>query len=186
MIAPAAVIPPHSLDAENAFPERKEDPHHSSWASSLETTAREHNKNTTADLSRCNGTSTIFGQHEVCPDRDDNVITRPFTTPSVRTSQSIHQHFVLYDLAHGAYDASLTHISDEVVLFWLPPSDSSQWTPSPFTVDLVNNTCAEQFMMVSKARLFGEHMALSAVLATDESLEQNHLGRHVRHFNHES
>ena len=103
-----------------------------------------HNTNATADVSPCNGISAILGQQKVCPDRDDNERTRPVTTPFVRTSQPIRPHFVPLDMAHGAYDASLTKISDDIVLFWLPPSPFSQWTPSPFTVDLVEYDCADK------------------------------------------
>ena len=42
--------------------------------------------------------------------------------------------------------------------------------------------CAEQFMMVSKARLFGDDTALSATPASDDPREQKRLGCHVRHF----
>ena len=37
-------------------------------------------------------------------------------------------------------------------------------------------------MMVSKARLFGDDLALSAILATDDPRVQKRLDRHVRHF----
>ena len=94
--------------------------------------------------------------------------------------------FVPLELACAPYDASLTYISGDVVLFWHPPPTFSQWTPSPFTVDLVEYNCAEQFMMASKARLFGDDTALSATLASDDSREQKRLGRHVRHFDHDS
>ena len=53
---------------------------------------------------------------------------------------------------------------------------------SPFTVDLVEYNCAEQFMMTSKARLFGDDTALSAILASTDPREQKRLGRQVRHF----
>ena len=119
---PIAVIPPHSLHAENAFSEGKEDPPHSSWTSSPETPARVQNKNASTDMSPCNGISAILGQHEACPECDDNERTRPATTPSVRTFQSIHQHFVPLSTATNAYDPSLTYIGDDVVLFWQPPS----------------------------------------------------------------
>ena len=79
----------------------------------------------------------------------------------------------------------LAYISDAVVLFWHPPSVSSQWTLSPFTVDLVEYNCAEQFMMASRARLFGDDTALSAILASDDPREQKRLGRQVRHFDPE-
>ena len=145
-----------------------------------------YNTNASADLSPCNGTSAILGQHEACPDRVDNEWTRLVTTLLVRTSQSIRPHFVPLDIAHGAYDASLTYISNDVVLFWLPPSAFSQWIPSPFTANLIEYTCAEQFMMALKARLLGDDSVFSAILATDDPREQKHLGRQVRHFDHES
>ena len=61
--------------------------------------------NATVDVSPCNGISAILGKR---PDRDDNERTRPVTTPSVRTPQPIRPHFVPLEMAHGAYDASLT------------------------------------------------------------------------------
>ena len=145
-----------------------------------------HNTNATADLSPCNGTSAILDKHDACPDRDDNERTRPVTTPSIRTSQPIRQHFVPLDITHGTYDASLTYISEDVVLFWHPPSVFSLRTPSLLTVGLVNYTCAEQFMMASKARLFGDDAALSVILATDDPREKKRIGRQIRHFDHES
>ena len=180
----AAVVPPHFLDAENAFLNREEDPPHSSWASSSEPPAPMHNTNATADLSACNGTSATLGQHNDCPDRDDTERTRPVTTPSVPLSHDLRPPFVPLELAYATCDASLTYISDDVVLFWHPPSASLQWTPSPFTVDLVEYNCAEQFMMASKARLFGDDMALSAILGSDDPREKKRLGRQVRHFDH--
>ena len=144
-----------------------------------------HNTNAAAELSPCNGTPATLDKHDACPDHDDNERMRPVTTPSVRTSQPIRQHFVPLDIAHGTYDASLTYISDDV-LFWQPPSVFSQYTPSPFTVGLVNYTCAEQFMMASKARLFGDDSALLAILATDDPREQKLIGRQIRHVDHES
>ena len=178
----AAVVPPHFLDAENAFLNRKEDPptHHGLAAPP----AHKHNTNAAADLSACNGTSATLGQHNACPDRDDTERTRPVTTHSVPLSHDLRPPFVPLELAYATYDASLTYISDDVVLFWHPLSAFSQWTPSPFTVDLVEYYCAEQFMMASKARLFGDGTALSAILAFNDPREQKRLGRQVRHFDH--
>ena len=42
-----------------------------------------------------------------------------------------------------------------------------------------------QFMMASKARLFGDDMTLSAILTSDDPREQKRLGRQVHHFHHE-
>ena len=122
----AAVIPPHFMDAENAFLNREEDPPHSSWASCSEPPAPVHNTNTTADLSACNGTSATLGQHNDCSDRDDTQRTRPVTTPSVPPSHDLRPPFAPLEHAYATYDASLTYISDDVVLFWHPPSIFSQ------------------------------------------------------------
>ena len=181
----AAVIPHHFLDAENAFLTREEDPTHSLWAGCSEPSARTHNTNAATELSTRYGTSATLGQHKACPDHDDSERTRPVTTPSVSPSYDLSPPFVPLEHAHAAYDASFTYISDDVVLFWHPPSAFSQWTLSPFTVDLVEYNCAEQFMMASKARLFGDDTALSAILATKDPREQKHLGRHVRLFDPE-
>ena len=181
----AAVMPPHFLDAENAFLNREEDSAHSSWASCSEPPAPMHNTNATADLSACNGTSAILGQHNDCPDRDDTERTRPVTTSSVPLSRNLRPPFVPLEHAYTTYDASLTYISDDVVLFWHPPSVFSQWTLSSFSVDLVKYNCAEQSMMGSKARLFGDDTALSAILPSDDPREKKRLGRQVRHFDPE-
>ena len=182
---PAAVIPHHFLDAENAFLNRDEDPPHTSRASCSEPPAPMYNTSATADLSICNGTPATFGQHNDCQDRDDIERTRPVTAPSVPPSHDLRPPFVPLEHAYAAYDASLTYVSDDVVLFWHPPSVFSQWTLSPFTVDLVEHNCAEQFMMASKARLFGDDTALSAILASDDPREQKRLGHQVRHFDPE-
>ena len=175
----AAVTPPHFLDAENTFLNREEDALHSPWASCSESPAPMHNTNVAAVLSACNGTPATLGQHNNCPDRDDTERTRPVTTPSVPLLHDLRPPFVPLEHAYATYDASPTYISDDVVLFWHRPSVFSQWTLSPFTVDFVEYNCAEQFMVASKARLFGEDTALSAILASDDAREQNHLGRQV-------
>ena len=52
-------------------------------------------------------------------------------------------------------------------------------------MDVVDYTCAEQFMMASKGRLFGDNTTLSEILATDDPREQKRIGRQVRHFDQE-
>ena len=182
---PAVVIPHHFLDAENAFLNREEDTSQSSWASCSEPPAPMHNANATADLSTCNGTPATLRQHNDCPGHDDTERTRPVTTPSVPPPHDLRPLFVPLEHAYDAYDASLTYINDDVALFWHTPSVFSQWTLSPFTVDLVEYNCAEQFMMASKARLFGDDTTLSAILASDDPRKQKRIGRHVRHFAHD-
>ena len=181
----AAVIPHHFLNAENAFLNREEDPAHSLWASYSEPPAPTHDTNATADLSASYGTSATLGQHKTCPDRNDSERARSVTTPLLPLPYDLSPPFVPLEHAYVAYDASLTYISDDVVLFWHYPSAFSQWTQSPFTKDLVEYNCAEQFMMTSKARLSGDDTALSAILASNDPREQKRLGRRVRHFDHE-
>ena len=130
---PAAVIPHHFLDAENAFLNREEDPPHSSWASCSEPPAPMHNTNATADLSTCNGTPATFGQHNDCQDRDDTDRTRPVTPPSVPSSPNLRPPFVPLEHAYAAYGDRL-HTSATMLFF-------------------SGIHCAEQFMMASKARL---------------------------------
>ena len=144
-----------------------------------------HNTNATADLSICNGSPATLDQYNDCPDRDDTERTRPVTTPSIPLPHSLRPPFVPLEHAYAAYDASLTYISEDVAPFWHPPSVFSQWTLSPFTVDVVEYNCADQLMMASKARLFGDDTALLAILASDDPREQERLGRHVRHFDHD-
>ena len=48
----------------------------------------------TADLSACNDTSAILGQHKACPDRDDSERTRSVTTPSVPLSHDAENAFL--------------------------------------------------------------------------------------------
>ena len=59
----------------------------------------------------------------------------------------------------SAFDPSLEYSTEDVVLFWHSPSYFSQWSPLPFVVDGVPYSCAEQFMMAEKARLFRDHRA---------------------------
>ena len=138
----AAVIPPPFSERRECLSKQERRPPHSSWASCSEPPAQMHNTNVTSDLSACNGTSATLGQHDACPDRDDSERTRPVTTPSVPLSHDFRPPFVPLKLAYATYDASITYASDDVVLFWHPPSAFLQWTPSPSTVDLVEYNCA--------------------------------------------
>lgn len=58
----------------------------------------------------------------------------------------------------------------------------SQWYPSPMVVDGVTYSCAEQYMMAQKARLFGDDAALKAIMSTDDPAQQKRLGKLVRGF----
>lgn len=67
----------------------------------------------------------------------------------------------------------------------------SQWFASNFrgrleeAGQLMDFTCAEQYMMASKAQLFGDKDSLDAIMATHSPREQKALGRKVQGFNQE-
>lgn len=77
---------------------------------------------------------------------------------------------------------------ETVVLFWGGPM--SQWfpfgdpnpSPSSFTIDGIAYSCAEQWMMAEKARLFGDAECLAKILASDSPRGMKEHGRRVRGF----
>lgn len=58
----------------------------------------------------------------------------------------------------------------------------SQWWPVEFTVDGERFASAEHFMMVGKARLFGDEDAVAAILADPDPAAAKKLGRTVRGY----
>jgi len=67
-----------------------------------------------------------------------------------------------------------------LTLFWDGPF--SQWELAPFTLDGVEYGCAEQYMMASKARLFGDEDTLAMIMASEDPRTQKALGRVVDGF----
>lgn len=61
--------------------------------------------------------------------------------------------------------------------FWDGPF--SQWCSSPFVIDSTEYSCAEQYMMAQKARLFGDHYALVGIISTQDPEEQKRIGRSI-------
>ena len=59
----------------------------------------------------------------------------------------------------------------------------SQWAHSPMLVRGQSYDCAEQWMMASKARYFGDGRALNAIMAAvGDPAEQKRIGRRVKNF----
>jgi ribA/ribD-fused uncharacterized protein len=58
----------------------------------------------------------------------------------------------------------------------------SQWYPAPFIVDGVSYPTAEHFMMVGKARLFGDGEIEARILAAEQPNQAKRLGRQIRGF----
>ena len=87
-----------------------------------------------------------------------------------------------YELAPSAFDPSLEYSTENVVLFWHSPSSFSQWSPSPFVVDGVPYSCAEQFMMAQKARLFQDRRPEELIMSTPDPSAHERIGRGVRNL----
>lgn len=71
---------------------------------------------------------------------------------------------------------------DRFVFFWHAPTWSAQWTMVPFVMDGVVYVGPEQWMMASKARLFGDHATFARIMTSASAREHKKLGREVRNF----
>lgn len=75
------------------------------------------------------------------------------------------------------------------VYFWrsnAPFGEFSQWYNSPFEIDGVQFNCGEQYMMYSKAKLFGNDDIAECILIENKPKNQKALGRnYVTNFNEE-
>jgi len=58
----------------------------------------------------------------------------------------------------------------------------SQWWPAAFSLDGQGYASAEQYMMMQKAKLFGDEEACSRILSTRSPSEAKRLGRRVKGF----
>ena len=86
------------------------------------------------------------------------------------------------EMAPSAFDPFLEYSTDNVVLCWRPPSYISQWSPSSFVVDGVSCSCAKQFIMAEKARLFKDHRAVNLIMSSPDPSTHKRIGRGVRNF----
>ena len=99
--------------------------------------------------------------------------------------------------ADGVWTQDLLWRADEegirlkFVFFWghapnhdrtVGPHVFSQWYPQPFVVDGCVYSTAEHFMMVEKARLFGDHQGAAQILAAASPGEAKAIGRAVAGF----
>jgi hypothetical protein len=72
------------------------------------------------------------------------------------------------------------------VLFFGPTRTNgvcSNWYKSKFTVDNLEFSCVEQYMMYKKAELFGDRIMMGNILHDDEPRNMKRYGRLVQHFN---
>ena len=87
--------------------------------------------------------------------------------------------------APSIFIPKLEFSTEQVMLFWQPPSCFSQWSPSSFVVDDVSYSCADQFMMAEKARLFQDRRAEELIMSSPDPSAQKRIGRVVRNFGNE-
>lgn len=69
---------------------------------------------------------------------------------------------------------------EKYTFFWSGPF--SQWAKSKFVIDGQTFNTAEQYMMYSKAQLFGDDEIATKIMATSNPRVQKALGRQVRDF----
>lgn len=72
--------------------------------------------------------------------------------------------------------------TERYVFFFGKQDIFSNWHPCQFEYKGVRFNCVEQFMMYSKAMLFGDREVAERILASDDPKEQKALGRQVRGF----
>jgi hypothetical protein len=80
-------------------------------------------------------------------------------------------------MGKGTADVTVT---DRFVFFWR--GYLGQWFRSPFVLDGVRYSHAEQAMMAAKARMFNDAEVLAKILAASKPSEQKALGRQVRGY----
>lgn len=73
-------------------------------------------------------------------------------------------------------------MKEDFVFFWGSSSPFSNWYKGQFTYALKNFNCSEQYMMWSKAMLFGDYETAIKVMLTRNPREQKALGRLVNGF----
>ena len=84
--------------------------------------------------------------------------------------------------SNTAFDPSLEYSSNKVVIFWQPPPYLPPWSPSSFAVDDVPHSCAEQYMMAEKTKLFQDHRAVGLIMSSPSPSKRKRIGRGVRNF----
>ena len=70
-------------------------------------------------------------------------------------------------------------------MFWQPRSCFSQWPPASFVVDDMSYSCAEQFVMAEKARLFQDRRAEELIVSSPDPSAHKRIGRGARTFDNE-
>ena len=84
--------------------------------------------------------------------------------------------------SNTAFDPFLEYSIDKVMLFWQPPSYFPPWSHSSFAVNDVPCSCAEQYLMAGKTKLFQDHRAVGLIMSSPSPSPRKRRSRGVRNF----
>ncbi|EBS4516769.1 DUF1768 domain-containing protein [Salmonella enterica subsp. enterica serovar Braenderup] len=73
-------------------------------------------------------------------------------------------------------------IKDGFLFFWVTEDYMSNWHKSEFVLNGIKFNCAEQYMMYSKAMVFGDTYHAQKILETTSQSKQKGYGRQVRNY----
>ena len=80
---------------------------------------------------------------------------------------------------------NIAQLETDAIFFHKPEEPNgylSNWYPSPFDLDGIRFSSAEQYIMYSKCRIFGDEASARAVLATDDPAGQQAIGKGAAGF----
>lgn len=96
---------------------------------------------------------------------------------------ALRKEFTRSDKLYSNTSGSATMRQTEHYVFFFGREDIySNWYEAPFEFHGVRFNCVEQFMMYSKAMLFGDQEVAQRILATTDPKSQKALGRAVKNF----
>ena len=78
--------------------------------------------------------------------------------------------------APSVFDPTLEYSTEQVVLFWQPPSCFSQWSPWSFVVDDVPYSSTEQFVMAENTRLFQDRRTEERIMSSPDPRAHKRIG----------
>ena len=84
--------------------------------------------------------------------------------------------------SNTGFDSSFEYSTEKVVLFWQPQSYFAPWSRSPFAVDDVQYSYAEQYTMPEKTRHFQHHRAVGLIMSWPSPSTRKRIGRGVRNL----